>query len=156
MPEADLQKMWDRLLLSVFIRDFYSDKYRQSMGSLVFCFESMTGHKIGEIKRGPVNSHQCNQMNVVRFVCAHLPRLATILIDKEKTMDDVDDLVDKLQRWSINTVAEDRKMVNEARRRRYDTDVYRASRRGVAIRAETNNLIDQFNSAHRLKSARMR
>lgn len=141
------QQMWDRLLLHIFIRDWTSE-YRTGMTGLVNNFEYMTGRSIKDLKRVP-NFHT-DRMTVVRFVCGYLPRLARILIDKEKTHDDVENLVEKLQRWSIDTVR-DRTATNERTARVREEKSFAYTRKVRKQNIEQAQAVTQFQTAHGIK-----
>lgn len=98
------QIIWDRMLLHIFLEEFsWGLKYDTKMLTLVRYFYAATGTSIEGLKRIPADGHM--SVTVRRFICGYLPRLARILIDKEKTHDDVEALVKDLQRWSIDTLA---------------------------------------------------
>lgn len=151
-PLLDAQRIWDRMLLHTFIRDFNS-KYRTTVRTLVSNFSMATGQGIEGLKRVP--SFAFDSMTVSRFVCGHLPRLATIVIDKEKTEDDVEDLVEKLQRWSIDTVV-DKKAVAERNYFTRDRDAYKYSRKVTSEAAGKSRDYSGFLSAHRVKAVPIR
>ena len=107
MPDNP-QACWDRLLLTVFLQDFNSNNRYLSMYDLVRTFEAMTNVEVTTLKRTP-QAFNHRRMSSSRFVCGHLPRLARILIDCNKTAEDIPDLVEKLQKWNIDTVMVDPK-----------------------------------------------
>lgn len=151
-PLLDPQRIWDRMLLHTFIRDFNS-KYRTTVRTLVANFCMATGQSIDGLKRVPCFAF--DNMTVSRFVCGHLPRLANIVIDKEKTLDDVEDLVEKLQRWSIDTVV-DKKAVAERNHFTRDHNSYKYSRKATSDAVKSTKGYGRFLSAHRVKAVPIR
>jgi hypothetical protein len=114
----DAQACWDRLLLSRFLDNFYTPGFAHYMSSLMNIYRDITGIYPATLKRVPKNEHQ-RRMRPARFVCAYLPRLASILIDKEETKEDIPDLVEKLRRWNIDTVMIEQQLMRESRELAY-------------------------------------
>lgn len=127
----DHQSLWDRLLLVRFIDNFTTGKSSTRMWVLAAIFQDMTGVDPGILKRTPRNYHH-GTMTASRFVCGHLPRLAKIIIDKDKTKEDIPDLVEKLRRWSIDTVIREHDQQKETSEKSYSAIKYKGSRVALA------------------------
>ena len=125
------QSAWDRMLLTRFITHFNTGNGSLRMHYLSVVFQDITGVDPMTLKRTPRNHHH-GTMTVSRFVCGHLPRLAMILIDKNKSLDDVPDLVDKLQRWNIDTLMSERQQKQESAEKSYSKLKYLGDRLEVS------------------------
>ena len=149
------QHVWDRMLLHIFIQEFaWSGKYDTKMSSLSRYFHAATGLTVDGLKRSPGRGHM--DMTVRRFVCGHLPRLARIILDKEKTHDDVEDLVEKLQRWSIDTLPTDPAHQRDSAYFRREGQAYAFSRLKTAQFAEAIEKANAQVAASGIRTGRRR
>lgn len=102
----EAQTIWDRLLLNLWFDDYYGRTSKAVKTSwVVSSFIRAYGQRPEDLglKRIPRNYWQSHTA-IGGFVALCLPRLNKILLDCEKKRDDIEDLVEKLSRWSIDTL----------------------------------------------------